>query len=63
MGVERIFFLGVPLGDFSKALLGGAKFGEICFFTLLTKKTTFFAEIFKMQGFQNAGPRPPISPF
>jgi len=29
---------------------GGAKSGKICFFPLKTKKTTFFAVIFKIQG-------------
>jgi len=32
-----------------KFFQGGAKSGEICFFLLETKKTTFFAEIFKVQ--------------
>jgi len=29
-------------GDFYKLFLGGAKSGEICFFLLETKNTTFF---------------------
>jgi len=33
----------------------GAKSGEICFFPLKTKTTTFLAENFKIKG----GPRPP----
>ena len=40
MGVERTFSKGA-LGDFSKIFLGGVKSGEICFFPLETKKTTF----------------------
>jgi len=35
-----------------------ASSGEICFFPLETKKTTFFAEIFKIQGSQ--GPLSPL---
>jgi len=35
-----------PPGDFSKIFQEGAKSGEICFFRLETKKTTFFANIF-----------------
>jgi len=41
MGVGRIFSRDGPLGYFSKIFLGGAKSGEICFFLLKTKKTTF----------------------
>jgi len=41
MGVGRIPGGGAP-GDFSKIFPGGAKIGEICFFSLKTKKTTFF---------------------
>ena len=41
-------FPGEPLVDFSKRFSrGGAKSGEICFLTLDTKKTAFFAEISK----------------
>jgi len=36
-------------GDFSKIFLGEAKCGKICFFPLVTKETTFFAKIFKIQ--------------
>jgi len=49
IGVGRILQRG-PLGDFSKFFAGGAKSGEICFFPLITKKTTFFAKNFKIQG-------------
>jgi len=38
---------------------GGAKNYEISFFPLETKKTTFFAENFKIQG----GPWPSLPPF
>jgi len=48
MGVGRIFPGGL-LENCSKKFLGGSKSGEICFFPLETKKTTFFAEIFKIQ--------------
>ena len=40
------FFPGGALGDFSKIFPGGAGNGEICFFPLKTKKTTFFAKHF-----------------
>ena len=46
MGVWGIF-PGEALGDFSKIFLEGAKTGEICFFPLKTKKTTFFCWEFK----------------
>ena len=49
MGVGRIF----PRRDtrgFSKIFPGVAKSDEICFFPLKTKKATFFAKIFKIQG-------------
>jgi len=46
MGVGRIFSRRALL-DFSKIFLWGAKSGEICFLPLETKKTAFFAEIFK----------------
>jgi len=52
------YFQGRPLGDFSKIFLGGAKSGKICFFLLETKKTTFFADIFKIQG--SKAPLPPL---
>jgi len=48
-GRRKDFFQGGPLGHFSKIFLGGGKYGEICFFPLETKKTTFFGEIFKIQ--------------
>jgi len=48
MGVGRIFSREAH-GDFSKIFPGVAKSGEICFFPLETKKTTFFAEIFQIQ--------------
>jgi len=58
VGVGRIFPRGGALGDFSKIFPGGAKSGEIYFFPLEIKKTTFFAEIFKIQG-RKATPVPP----
>jgi len=60
MGVGRIFSREGPLLDFTKFLLGGGKSGEICFFLLETKQTTFFAEIFKIQG--GASPCPSLLP-
>jgi len=36
------FFTGEALGYFSKFFSRGYKSGEICFFPLKTKKTTFF---------------------
>jgi len=50
MGARKFFFQGGPLLDFYKNFCRGFKSGEICFFPLETKKTTFFAEIFKIQG-------------
>ena len=49
---------GGALRDFSKIFLGWAKSGEICFFPLKTKKTTFFNNNFKIQGASKA-PWPP----
>jgi len=46
--VEMIF-PGGSLWDFTKIFLREGKSGEI-FFLLEIKKTTFFAEIFKIQG-------------
>ena len=49
MRVGRIFSKGGPRGDFFEIFLRGAKSGEICFYPLETKKTTFFGEIFKIK--------------
>ena len=49
MGVGRIFQRG-PLGNFSTFFVGGWAKVVKFFFYLETKKTTFFAEIFKIQG-------------
>jgi len=46
MGVARILSR-VALVDFSKVFSRGDKSGGICFLQLKTKKTAFFAEIFK----------------
>jgi len=46
--VLEVIFPGRPLGEFSKIL--GDKSGDICFFPFEIKKTSFFAEIFKIQG-------------
>jgi len=48
MGVGRIFFQGggCTRGFFQNFSVG-VESGEICFFLLETKKTTFFGEIFK----------------
>ena len=56
MSVGRIFSRGGPRGFFLN-FSSGAKSGEIWFFPLETKKTTFFAENFKIQGRQG----PPLS--
>jgi len=45
-GRQKDFFRGV-LVDFSKSLSRAAKLGETCFLPLETKKTAFFAELFK----------------
>jgi len=47
MGVGRNFFRGATNGFFLNVFLGGGKSGEIWFSKLETKKTAFFAEIFK----------------
>jgi len=57
MGVGRIFS---RWEDFCKTFLGAAKSGEICFIPLENKKTTFFAEILKIQAGQGL-PFPPPS--
>jgi len=49
MGVGRIISREGPLGDLSKVFPGGAKSGEVCFFPLKTKQTTFFTENFEIQ--------------
>jgi len=51
MGVGRIFSRGDTRWFFQN-FYRGAKSGEICFFPLETKKTTFFAKMFKIQGGQ-----------
>jgi len=55
MGVGRIFSRWATRGFF-KNFSRGAKSGEIRFFPLKTKKTTFFAKDFKIQG----GLDPPV---
>ena len=47
LGVGRIFSRRCTSGFFQKFFLGGAKSGEIWFLSLETKKTAFFAKIFK----------------
>ena len=49
ISVGRIFSRGGDQEIFPKLFLGGAKIGEICFFPLETKKTTFFTIFFKIQ--------------
>jgi len=49
MGVGTIFSRREPLRDFSYIFQGGAKSDEIWFFPPETRKTTFFAENFKIQ--------------
>ena len=46
-----VFFPGVKLGVFSKMFVGGWKWWNL-FFSLETKKTTFFAKLLKIQGDQ-----------
>jgi len=58
MGVGWMFSTGATR-EFSKIFLGRAKSGEICFFSLEIKKTTFFAEIFKIY----VGQGQPCPPF
>ena len=58
MGVGRIVTREGPLGDLSEFFSRGAKSGEIYFFPLKTKKTTFFAKNFKIQGFKSPFRRP-----
>ena len=58
MGVGRIFSRGGTCGFFQNLSMG-AKSGEICFFPLETKKTTFFC-----WNFQNPrGGQDPPAPF
>ena len=60
MGVGSIFSKGEPPGDFSKIFPeGGGERGEISFFALETKKTTFFCWNFQNPG----GAGPPCSSF
>ena len=56
---EGFFPGGGALGYFSKTFLGGDKSGEICFFPLETKKTTFFAAFFQSRGAKV--PLPPLT--
>ena len=44
---RRKDFIQGALVDFFKSFSKGSKSGEICFLPLTTKKTVFFAEIFK----------------
>jgi len=57
-GRRKNFFPGRATRVFFYNFSRGGKSGEICFFPLETKKTTFFAEIFKIQGRQG----PPLLP-
>ena len=62
-GHRKDFFQGWPLGDFSKIFPGGTKSGEIWFLPLKIEKTTFFVEIFKIQGGAKAPlPMPMVEP-
>jgi len=49
MDVGMIFPGGGALWDFTKLFLWEGKCGQICFFPLEIKKTTFFAENFKIK--------------
>jgi len=50
MGVGRFFSTGDTKGFFQNFTSGGPKVENFVFFPLEIKKTTFFAEIFKIQG-------------
>ena len=52
------FFPGGSLGDFSKIFPGRPRVVKSDFLPLEIEKTTFFAEIFKTQGW----PSPPLPP-
>ena len=58
MGVGKILSRGATKGFFQNFCRGDQS-GEICFFPLETKKTTFFCWIFKFQGEPLAFPDPP----
>jgi len=47
-GRRKDFFQGVSHYGIFPKFFQGAKSGEICFFPLKTKKTTFFAKNFKI---------------
>jgi len=47
---EGLFFREEPLWHFYKSFPNGVKSGELGIFLLETTKTTFFADIFKIQG-------------
>ena len=59
MSVGRYFQGGGQQRIFLKFFQGGAKSGENFFLPIETKKTTFFAKLFKIQGLF---PFPPIAP-
>ena len=46
-GRRKLFIQGSTSGFFQKFSLGGIKSGEFCFLPLKTKRTGFFAEIYK----------------
>jgi len=55
-GRRRDFFQRGRLGDLSKIFLGAGKYGEIYFFPLETKKTTFLVKCSKsMRPFRPSG--------
>jgi len=54
---EGFFQRGEHQGIFPKFFSGGDKSGEISFFPVETKKSTFFVEISRFQG----GPWPPLA--
>ena len=57
-GRREDFFQEVGTRGFFQIFVGEAKRGKICLFPLVTKKTTFFAKIFKIQAVQ--GPPCPL---
>jgi len=60
MGVGKILTRGPP-GDFLKNFLGGGQnWWNLFFLPLETKRTTFFAKNFKIQG-GKVPPAPPLS--
>jgi len=60
-GRRKDFFQGGPVGDFPKMFSRGARNCEICFLPLEIEKATFFANDFKIQGWQGPPFRRPCT--